>query len=148
MQANKILFATDFSCSSEAALQYATSLAHDSGAQILIVHVEEPPTPYVANEYAISEAMDSAKRQLAKLLSGVVPSDSAVRYEHRLLLGEPAREIVQLAVQEDVDLVVMGTHGRTGLSRLLMGSVAETVVRRAHCPVLTVKQPGPVVVEV
>ena len=147
MQANKILFATDFSNSSEAALEYATSLAHDTGALILIVHVEEPTAPYVTNDFAIPEATDSAKRQLAKLLSGVVPSDSAVRYEHRLLLGEPAREIVQLAAQEDVDLVVMGTHGRTGLSRLLMGSVAETVVRRAHCPVLTVKQPNPAMVE-
>ena len=77
MQANKILFATDFSNSSEAALEYATSLAHDTGALILIVHVEEPATiPYAANEYAIPEATDSAKRPFAKLLWGVIPSDS------------------------------------------------------------------------
>lgn len=141
MQANKILFPTDFSGSSEAALRLATSLAHDTGAQMLIVHVEDPPTPYAANEYMTPVMTDSAKRELAELLSNVVPTNPVVRYEHRILTGDPAREIVQLAAQESVDLIVMGTHGRTGLSRLLMGSVAETVVRRADCPVLTIKQP-------
>ena len=73
------------------------------------------------------------------MLSEVVPTDPAVGYEHRLLIGSPATSIVQLAEREGVDMIVMPTHGRTGLVRLLMGSVAEEVVRKAKCPVLTVK---------
>lgn len=141
MHAERILFPTDFSPASESALGWATSLARDTGARLLIVHVEEPPTPYVAGEYAIPEATTPAQNELAKLLAHVVPSDESVTYEHRLLLGDPAPEIVQLAKEENADLIVMGTHGRTGLSRLLMGSVAEHVVRRAACPVLTIRQP-------
>ena len=70
----------------------------------------------------------------------VVP-DSNVPVERRLLAGDPADAIIRLAESEHIDLIVMGTHGRRGLSRLLMGSVAESVVRVAPCPVLTVKQP-------
>jgi nucleotide-binding universal stress UspA family protein len=65
-----------------------------------------------------------------------------VPYEHHLITGDPATAVVQLAEEENVDMIVMGTHGRTGLSRLLMGSVAEAVVRKANCPVLTFKQPA------
>ena len=71
----------------------------------------------------------------------VVPTDSKVAYEQRLVTGDPATEIVRLAKDENVDMIVMGTHGRTGLRRLLMGSVAEAIVRRAHCPVFTFKEP-------
>ena len=146
MKAEKILFPTDFSPTSESALRWATSLARDTGARLLIVHVEEPSTPYMGGEFAIPESPGPAQRELAKLLALVVPcdqgsDDEGVPYEHRLLLGDPAPEVVKLAKDENVDLIVMGTHGRTGLSRLLMGSVAEHVVRRADCPVLTVKQP-------
>jgi nucleotide-binding universal stress UspA family protein len=73
------------------------------------------------------------------MLSEVVPTDTTVSYEHRLIVGSPATAIVFLAEKENVDMIVMPTHGRTGLSRLLMGSVAEEVVRKAKCPVLTVK---------
>jgi nucleotide-binding universal stress UspA family protein len=65
--------------------------------------------------------------------------DASIGYEHRLILGSPASAIVHLAERENVDMIVMPTHGRTGLLRLLMGSVAEEVVRKAKCPVLTVK---------
>jgi nucleotide-binding universal stress UspA family protein len=64
-----------------------------------------------------------------------------VPYEHHLLRGDPATTIVEVAEQENCDLIVMGTHGRTGFARLLMGSVAEAVVRRANCPVFTYKLP-------
>jgi len=73
-----------------------------------------------------------------------VPSDPSVSFEHKLLAGDPAAAIVEAADQENVDLIVLGTHGRTGLTRLLMGSVAENVVRKAKCPVLTVKHPSAV----
>jgi nucleotide-binding universal stress UspA family protein len=78
------------------------------------------------------------------MLADVKPRDPRVVCEHHLLAGDPAEAIIRTAEQEGVDIIVIGTHGRTGLTRLLMGSVAEAIVRRATCPVLTVKQPTPV----
>jgi nucleotide-binding universal stress UspA family protein len=139
MKAKKILFPTDFSHTSDAAVGMATSLARDSGAKLLIVHVEEPPTAYGGGElyYGIPEPVTE---DLRKMLTKVVPTDPQVPFEHRLITGEPAEAVVRLAKDEGVDLIVMGTHGRSGISRLLMGSVAEAIVRRAPCPVLTYKQ--------
>jgi len=139
MNAKKILVPTDFSYSGQSALGFATSLARESGATLLIVHAEELPIAYGAGEFALTPLPDAD--ELRAMLATVVPSDPAVRCEHRLLSGDPASQIVQLAADERVDLIVMGTHGRTGLKRMLMGSVAEAVVRRAGCPVLTVKHP-------
>ncbi len=143
MKADKIIYPTDFSHCGTAALRLATSLARDTGAKLLIVHVEESPLAYGGGEmyYGIPEP---ASEDLQKMLDRVVPTDPAVAYEHRLLAGEPATAIAELAAEENADMIVMGTHGRTGLTRLLMGSVAEAVVRRAPCPVLTFKHPcGP-----
>lgn len=141
MYLKKILFPTDFSHSGDAALAYATSLARDMGATLLIVHVEEPPAAYGGGElyYGVPEPADE---ELRRMLGEVLPTDPAVPHEHRLVNGDPATAIVNLAEMEGADLIVMGTHGRTGFSRLLMGSVAELVVRRAQCPVLTIKQPA------
>lgn len=75
------------------------------------------------------------------MLEQVKPTDPTVPYVHRLVMGNPADEIVRLAEEENADLIVMATHGRTGIGRVLMGSVAEAVVRRAKCPVFTLK-PG------
>lgn len=140
MEARKILFPTDFSTLSDAALGHATTLAQESGATLLIVHVEEPPTAYGTGEmyYGIPEPDNDA---LNTMLEAVVPSDPRVHYEHRLAIGDPAEEIVRLAERENVDLIVMATHGRTGIKRWLMGSVAESVVRYAQCPVFTFKAP-------
>lgn len=140
MKAKKILFPTDFSTPSDAALAHATALARDTGATMVIVHVEEPPVVYGTGEmyYGIPNPDTEA---LKKMLEAVVPTDSDVKYEHHLVTGDPATEIVRLAEEEGVDLIVMGTHGRTGLKRLLMGSVAEAIVRRAPCPVFTYKEP-------
>ena len=138
MNAHKILFPTDFSSASQEALKWATSLARDSGASMTIVHVEEPPMAYGGGElyYGVEEPN---RDELKRMLSEVVPADPAVPYEHRLMIGSPATAIVEMAQRENVNLIVMPTHGRTGLMRLLMGSVAEEVVRKAKCPVLTVK---------
>ena len=140
MNAKKILFPTDFSASSEAALQMATSLARDSGATLLIVHVQESPLAYGGGELAFTPL--DVTRDLEENLRKVMPSDPTVASEHRLVMGDPADSIVRLADEENVDLIVMASHGRTGVARLLMGSVAEAVVRRAACPVLTCKQPA------
>lgn len=145
MIAQKILFPTDFSPASQQALGWATSLARDTGATMLIAHVEEPPMAYGGGEMYLP--VEENREELRKSLVQVVPMDHDVRFEHMLLVGDPAEAIVQTAEKEGCDLIVMGTHGRKGLTRLLMGSVAEAVVRKAKCPVLTVKQPAHVPVE-
>jgi len=140
MSVKKILFPTDFSPASEAVLRHATALARGNNATLLIVHVEEPPLAYGGGElfYGVGEVNTEA---LEGMLEKVVPADPSVPVVRRLVMGDPATEIPRVAKEENVDLIVMGTHGRTGLLRLLMGSVAELVVRRAHCAVLTVRQP-------
>jgi nucleotide-binding universal stress UspA family protein len=138
MNTPKILFPTDFSTTGQTALELATSLARDRGAKLLIAHVEEPPVAYGGGEMYYGIEMPDRK-ELQKMLSDVVPTDPAVGYEHRLVIGSPATAIVSLAEKEGVEMIVMPTHGRTGLLRVLMGSVAEEVVRKAKCPVLTVK---------
>jgi nucleotide-binding universal stress UspA family protein len=140
MKANKIVFPTDFSSYSAAALEQAASLARDTGAKLLIVHVEEPPVVYgdVDLNYHLQP---SNREELTAALARVAPAAGDVKVEHHLLSGSPADEIVRFAADQRADLIVMSSHGRTGLSRLLMGSVAEAVVRRANCPVLTFKQP-------
>lgn len=141
MNAQKILFPTDFSSSSEAALGLATTLARDCGGKLLIMHVEEllPATGGAEFIYSIPER---PTEELREKLNEVLPTDPQVPYEHILLSGDAADEIVRTAESENCDMIVIGTHGRRGLTRLLMGSVAEAVVRRAKCPVLTVKQPA------
>jgi nucleotide-binding universal stress UspA family protein len=141
MIAKKIIFPTDFSHCGDAALVYATALARESGGTVLIVHAEEPTVAYGGGEmyYGI---LEPDYHELQRMLHEVKPADPAVAFEHRLLRGDgdPAKLIVDAAKKEEADLIVMGTHGRTGVKRALMGSVAEAVVRRAPCPVLTMKQ--------
>jgi len=141
MEIKKILFPTDFSHTDIAALKMATSLARDAGASLIIVHVEEPPAAYGGGEMYYGLA-DPATDELKRMLKEVVPPDETVPFQHRLITGDPATAIANLAKSENVDLIVMGTHGRTGLTRILMGSVAEAVVRQSLCPVLTYKQPS------
>jgi nucleotide-binding universal stress UspA family protein len=139
MHYHKIFFATDFSPASETALEYATALARDSGALLIIAHVEEMPLPYAGGEMYFAQP-DYPNPEVRKMLEAVVPPDKNVKFEHRLAMGVAADDIVRLADEEKADLIVIGTHGRTGLMRVLMGSVAESVMRYAKCPVLTVKQ--------
>lgn len=134
-----LLFPTDFSTASDAALPHAESLARQSGARLMIVHVEEPPLAYGGGELYYGLPEPSSERIL-QMLEDVTPVDPAVRHTHRLLMGDPATEIVRVAEEETAGLIVMGTHGRTGLSRLVMGSVAEAVVRHAPCPVLIYRE--------
>ncbi|ADB16269.1 UspA domain protein [Pirellula staleyi DSM 6068] len=139
MNVRKILFPTDFSEQGSAALAFASSLARDSKATLVIVHVEEPPIAYGADMYF---GLDSVDRSLLwRKLGEVLPTDPAIPCIHRLAIGDPAGAIVRVAEEDACDLIVMPTHGRSGFSRLLMGSVAEAVVRLAKCPVLTIKTP-------
>jgi nucleotide-binding universal stress UspA family protein len=136
----KILFPTDFSTASDVALEYATRMAKDNYAELLIVHVEEPPFAYGGGELYYG-ALEPDHSTLRNMLSALRPSDSSIPYEHRMLIGPPAEEIVRLAEHEQAELIVMGSHGRGGVARMLLGSVAEQVMRKAPCPVLIVKHP-------
>jgi universal stress protein A len=140
MQVEKILFPTDFSRTGDAAMHLATVLAKESGATLLIAHVVEPANAYAGGEfyYGIPEP---SNEELDRMLGELTPHDSDVPFEHRLVFGNPASAVVQLAEDEHVDMIVMGTHGRSGLARVLMGSVAEQIMRGSHCPVLTYKGP-------
>jgi len=140
MKADKILVPTDFSTLSDAAMPLAASLARDSGAKLLIVHVEETPLAYGGGEMYYG-APEPDNQELTRMLKEVKPADPQVEFEHHLIVGEPASGIVRFAEEQDVDMIVIGTHGRTGLNRIVMGSIAEAVVRRAECPVLVVKHP-------
>jgi nucleotide-binding universal stress UspA family protein len=141
MQLKTIVYSTDFSPASQAALPLATALARDSGATLVIAHAVEPPTVYSAGDFAIGLPMTEERTREA--LDELAVPDPQVKVERRLLDGEPARALVRLADELNADLIVMGTHGRTGLSRLVMGSVAEGVMRGAHCPVLTYRHLPP-----
>ena len=140
MNIKRILFPTDFSHTGDKALAMAESLARDSGAKIFIVHVEEPPTAYGGGEMYYG-MLEPDLEHLKELLEKVKPKDLQLDYEQHMVTGEPADAIARFADEHDIDIIVMGTHGRTGLMRLLMGSVAEAVVRRSKCAVLTVKPP-------
>jgi universal stress protein A len=141
MNAKKILVPIDFSTGSETALELATSLARDTGASLLITYVQIPPLPVGGGEF-IYTAPEPPTEELRARLKKVLPKDAQIPVEHRLLHGDPSDSIVRLAEDEKVDFIVMGTHGRRGLTRILMGSVAELVVRWAKCPVITVKSPA------
>jgi nucleotide-binding universal stress UspA family protein len=143
-----ILVATDFSEPSDAALAYGRALARTFGATLHVVHVVDnvPTLVYGAEAYAVSmpelqqEIEGSARTQLADLL---VDNDQPPLPVRAVVLtsSAPAAAIVDYAKGERIDLIVAGTHGRGGVAHLLMGSVAERVVRTAPCPVLTVRHP-------
>ena len=145
MKIKKILVAIDFSKLSYEALDYAIDLARDLGAKLSVIYVVEPlefagvdvlgGTP-IATQSIVDEHLKQAKLELERVktrkLSGLDGATTAVR------MGRPAEEIVAAGGKGKANLIVLGTHGRSGLSQLLMGSVAERVVRHAQCPVVVV----------
>jgi len=139
MAQKTIVFPTDFSHASDAALPHAETLAKQSAARLLIVHVEEPPLAYGGGELYYGLPEPSSERIL-KMLEDVKPADPKVPFVHRLTMGDPAGEIVRIAADEGAEMIVLGTHGRTGMTRILMGSVAEAIVRRSPCPVLVYRE--------
>jgi universal stress protein A len=142
-----ILHPNDFSQSSTFAFGVAAALARDYGARIVVVHVAEPALAVALDGVMVSPP-DIDWEALRQRLCYLCPSDAQVQVEHIVAEGSPPTDIVRLAQDYNADIIVMGTHGRTGLSRLVMGSVAEQVVRRAPCPVVTVKKPVRTVDEV
>jgi nucleotide-binding universal stress UspA family protein len=132
----KILYPTDFSSYSNQAYFHAVALAENHGASLTILFVHTPGfgTPEV-------HAEESDQGYWKKQLEQIRPVNSRIPVHHVLLEGDPATEIVRYSQDAMIDLIVMGTHGRSGLERLLMGSVAEKVMRDAPCSVLVVKLP-------
>ena len=145
MNIKNILVPVDYSFSGDAAMAYAVSLAREYGAELHLVHVYDQPFAYVDAGFAgtpiPTELPPVDLKEEEARLEQVTPAED-VKFRRKFLVGSPADELVKYAQENAVDLVIMGTHGRTGLSRLLMGSVAEGVVRRAPCPVLTIAQPA------
>ncbi len=132
----KIVFATDFSEASQQALFFATSLARDNGATLLITHVVETEAPIGGD--SLDEDASPSDAQLRELHS-VVPTGVTISCEYKLLQGNPAAKIVELAEKADVEAIVMGTHGHSRMGHLLAGSVAQAVMREAHCAVIAFK---------
>lgn len=132
-----ILHPTDFSLPAERAFQVACSLARDAEALIVILHVAVPPV--VGYGSAMAPPPQGDWKAMEDRLYGIEPPDPTIRVQYRLETGTPTGEIVRVAKATEADLIVMGSHGRTGLARLLMGSVAEHVVREAPCAVLIIK---------
>ena len=136
-----VLHPTDFSDHSEFAGGLAGALARDYGARLLILHVAQFP-PVFTGEGMVPVSEDELRAEGAARLNALPAPRGDVRAERRLEVGDPATEVLRVAAELPADLIVMGTHGRTGLGRLLLGSVAEQVMRRAACPVLTVSRPA------
>jgi nucleotide-binding universal stress UspA family protein len=140
----RILHATDLSRASAPAFARAVDLARRARAMLLVVHVLTPPSPFIAPEVSAltfeeldRRARRAAERQLARL--GARARRAGVRARVRLVAGMPAEEIVRQARRARADLIVIGTHARTGLARAFLGSVAQRVLRLAPCPVLSVR---------
>ncbi len=140
---NTILHPTDFSNHSEYAFRLACSLARAHEARLIVLHVVVTLGPeLVPYGEAVSQLQPEGYRhRLLDDLRRIQSPDPTVALDRRLVEGDPPEEILRIAKESSCDLIVLGTHGRTGLERLLMGSVAEQVVRNAPCPVLTAKAP-------
>ncbi|MEJ2760340.1 MAG: universal stress protein [Gammaproteobacteria bacterium] len=138
----RILHPTDFSDNSNQALKYACSLATQFGAELHIIHVAQNPAllSSPANDYLPADYYDRLQRQvneqLASLPDEVLSFTGSVT--RNLCSGVPFVEIIRYAKENAIDMIVMGTHGYSGLKHLIIGSVAENVVRKSPCPVLTV----------
>jgi len=143
-----ILVATDFGSASDTALRYGRALAGRFGARLHVLHVTESLYLAAASAYGYSSIPPFVQQEIEE--AAVKQTEALLTDEERrtqqgiavtVTAGSPAMAIVDYATRHDIDLAVLGTHGRGALSHLLMGSVAERVVRMAPCPVLTVRDP-------
>jgi nucleotide-binding universal stress UspA family protein len=155
MKLTRILAPTDLSKYSGFALEWAAYLAQCMKAELVLLHVltdeEGKIIEEIIGEGAVVQipkgirqnVVDDRQKKLKDQYEMVVPRDikASLKVEQMTRIGVPFLEIVKMAKEKEVDLIVMGTHGRTGLAHVLIGSVAEKVVHHAHCGVLTIKHP-------
>ncbi len=148
LKLKKILCPTDFSEASCEALKYAISLARSTQSKLILM--------YVVNQKMFSEGLsllrasspealgkemaDEARRRLKMLIP--VEERDGIDWETNIRSGNPAQEVIRYAKESDIDMIVIGTAGHSGVERMMFGSTAEKVVRGAHCPVLSVKPPA------
>ncbi len=142
----KILVPIDFSDFSKNALRYAIQFAENFQAKVYIVYVIEPmvyPSDFSLGQVAIPnveyDMQDRAKSELESLIKNEIPS--SLQSEIIIRAGKPFVEIIDAAAENDIDLIIIATHGLTGVEHLLFGSTAEKVVRKAPCPVLSIREP-------
>lgn len=128
-----ILFATDLTKEELPAFQQACVFALAWKAKLLIVHVEDACSCSLTSD-------DSKSRELANRLHEIFPKNLAIEFEYLMSRGDPARVLLKIERERKVDLIVLGTHGRKGVNRMFGGSVAESIIRAAQCPVLTLRQ--------
>lgn len=147
MQIKTIIFPTDFSQGARAAMDYAVSLAKDYDAKLILLYVIQDisiaewyiPSSISATDF-IADMQKSASREMEKW--GAEVAAKVTNVEKMVVRGIPFVEIIKTARDRSADIIVIGTHGRTGIDHMLFGSTAEKVVRKAHCPVLTVRIAG------
>jgi nucleotide-binding universal stress UspA family protein len=141
----KILVPTDFSDCSDAALRYGRALAQAFGASLHLLHVIQDPytQPWAAEAFPapLGDLLDQWQAQARKRLEDSVPEADRATAVTDVQVGSPYLEVIRYAQEHQIDLIVMGTHGRGPLGHVVLGSVAEKVVRKAPCPVLTVRHP-------
>ncbi len=146
MQFKKILLTTDFSEYSLCAVPYAVELARKFGAELTMIHVMEPiiaPADFAWGSFNVSEienkTREYAGNNLDKLMHEHIPDD--VKSSVHLAYGNPFKEVIQFAKEGNFDLIVISTHGLTGLSHIIFGSTTEKIVRKSPIPVMTVRDP-------
>jgi len=141
IELKRILVPSDFSEYSAAAMGYACALADKFHAELHVLHVLESQvsaTPVFGGGLALNPIVNESIEHAEKALAQTVPERQAVRATAE---GPPFLEILRYAKDNDIDLIVMGTHGRGGLAHVMLGSVAERVVRKSTCPVMTIRHP-------
>lgn len=140
-----ILIPVDFSDCSDAAVKYGYALADAFGASVHLLNVVQDPytLPWAAEGFAapVGDLLADWETQARRRLAEIVPTTAAATTVVKTQVGSPHPEIVRYAAQHQIDLIVLGTHGRGPVGHVLLGSVAERVVRTAPCPVLTVRHP-------
>ena len=147
MQIKTILFPTDFSRGARAAMDHAVSLARDYDAKLILLYVIQDISIaewYIPSSLSMSDLVEdmekSAWKEMEKWIAEV--STGVSKVEKMVMRGVPFVEIIRTAKEKNADLIVIGTHGRTGIDHMLFGSTAEKVVRKSPCAVLTVRIPG------
>lgn len=141
----RILVPTDFSKGADDAFAYALTLADHVGATVRLVHVFDDPAAVMLDSHVYVPMLPEMRDEIMSTIGRELTARAATAHKDvatEVLTGAPAKTIVDTAKQNQCDLIVMGTHGRHGVAHLLLGSVAERVVRTAACPVLVVRHPN------
>jgi len=142
----KILVPVDFSDYSKIALKHAVNFAQRFNSKLFLIYVIEPmvyPTDFSIGQIAIPAVENNLTSRAEEELQNLVKNEIAGKLESEVIIksGKPFMEIIECAGEMDADLIIIATHGHTGVEHLLFGSTAEKVVRKAPCPVLTLREP-------